>query len=319
MADVESDRDGVSRYSRLTDRGQLILIAGLTIAVILVALVLLLNTVIYTENLATRGIDAGGMDAIEYRMVVVGGVGELLDEENKQSGDFAQKESRILDGINATDDALARNTIRRGVLAEINRSSIELYEGIHVVQNESSEFVSNEGNSSWNVSENVYNVRQFWLNIGHVSTFNESEMENGFHVRVANETDSWELYVYNDSATGNITVASTEGGGTEIRCSFDIGSAALHVTGATVNGMPCDELRWANAVVSPYSVEFVNGDEIEGQYSLTVDGEPGSLNESGQSPYYHEAVYSATAEIMYQTSEIRFVTEVRIAPGEADD
>ncbi|MFC7080626.1 DUF7261 family protein [Halorussus caseinilyticus] len=37
------------------DRGQLILVTGLAIAVMLVALVLLLNTVIYTQNLATRG------------------------------------------------------------------------------------------------------------------------------------------------------------------------------------------------------------------------------------------------------------------------
>lgn len=37
-----------------TDRGQLMLATGLTIAAVLVALIVLLNTVIYTENLATR-------------------------------------------------------------------------------------------------------------------------------------------------------------------------------------------------------------------------------------------------------------------------
>ncbi|MCL7418278.1 MAG: hypothetical protein M8354_10625, partial [Halalkalicoccus sp.] len=65
------------------DRGQLILVTGVTIAVILVALVVLLNTVIYTENLATRGIDSGADDALEYRATVVGSVGELIEYENE--------------------------------------------------------------------------------------------------------------------------------------------------------------------------------------------------------------------------------------------
>ena len=49
------------------NRGQLVLLSGLVLATIFVALVLILNSAIYTENLATRNDGVPTTDAIEYR------------------------------------------------------------------------------------------------------------------------------------------------------------------------------------------------------------------------------------------------------------
>ena len=60
------------------DRAQLMLVTALALAVVLVVLVLLVNTAIYTENLATRGVDVGADDALEHRAAVVDGVGGVV-------------------------------------------------------------------------------------------------------------------------------------------------------------------------------------------------------------------------------------------------
>jgi len=78
------------------DRGQLIILTGLIVAVTMVAMVLLLNTAIYTENLASRGADQSGREAVEYRATVVDGVGELIDEENgREHGSYSDVRTKV--------------------------------------------------------------------------------------------------------------------------------------------------------------------------------------------------------------------------------
>ncbi len=68
--------------SRAQDRGQLILVSGLTIAVTMLVLVLLLNTTIYTENVATRGIDSDVGDAADIQRTVDEEVEAILSTES---------------------------------------------------------------------------------------------------------------------------------------------------------------------------------------------------------------------------------------------
>ena len=66
MADVGPDSDGAS------DRAQLLLVTALALAVMLVTVALLLNTAIFTENVATRDTTADGREAVELRGEAVG-------------------------------------------------------------------------------------------------------------------------------------------------------------------------------------------------------------------------------------------------------
>ncbi len=69
------------------DRGQLILITGLVIAAVLVGTVMILNTAIYTENLATRDTGDDTSEAIEFRNVVIDGSTEILRNETETLND----------------------------------------------------------------------------------------------------------------------------------------------------------------------------------------------------------------------------------------
>lgn len=98
------------------DRGQLILITGLVIAVLLVAMVLILNSAIYTENVATRGVDKGGNDAIDFRNTVVEGAEEIIEKEN--NGGDEGLEDRVNTSIERYVELISDHHIENAKIAE---------------------------------------------------------------------------------------------------------------------------------------------------------------------------------------------------------
>ncbi|WP_231741260.1 hypothetical protein [Halorubrum sp. CBA1125] len=69
---------------RGADRGQLMLVAALVVAVSLLTLVVLLNATIYSEAVATRGVEAADGEALEVRAAAVEGTGTLIDATNRE-------------------------------------------------------------------------------------------------------------------------------------------------------------------------------------------------------------------------------------------
>jgi len=65
------------------DRGQIILIAALALAVTFIGLALVVNSAIYTQNLASRGEVAGSNDALEMRAMVETNVGQGVTAANR--------------------------------------------------------------------------------------------------------------------------------------------------------------------------------------------------------------------------------------------
>ena len=64
------------------DRGQIILVAAFAIAVIFVSLALIVNSAIFTENLASRGETAGSDGALSMRAMVETNVGDSMEAIN---------------------------------------------------------------------------------------------------------------------------------------------------------------------------------------------------------------------------------------------
>lgn len=93
MADVEGPADGLNR-------GQIIFIGGLSLALTFVALALILNSVIYSENLATRNNgDSQRQNAADFREEVRRGVIDLADQVNQKYTGAATLNDEIRDGI----------------------------------------------------------------------------------------------------------------------------------------------------------------------------------------------------------------------------
>lgn len=318
----------------VNDRGQLIIVMGLILAVAFVILALLLNTVIFTENLASRGTDLGGRDAVEFQRTVIDGVGGLVDEENdNEHGTHQAAEDNVTEGIEEIDTVLAERNAETGVVADIDESAITYHDGDLIRQTDASRnFTDLTGLlADWTMVFNVSETRRFAMTVDRsdLAVANESNATTALHVRLeANlTTDHWQAFVYENATTGNISLAvnRTGTGVTEV-CSVNQATATVNLTAGTLAGESCDGLDWADGLSGGYDITYRNGDEVSGTYNLTVNTSPTvatvnplTVNDgtvTTDSPYHVPAVYSLTVPIYYETADVRYEASIRIARGE---
>ncbi|MEF8882630.1 MAG: hypothetical protein V5A34_08930 [Halapricum sp.] len=322
------------------ERGQIILILAFALAVIFVALALILNSVIFTENLASRGDTSGGTDALETRVMIEQSIGADLASTNRLN--HSNLEAAIQANINETSRQIERSEVISGVLLNISYNSST--EGSRINQSDSTrEFTAADGSEDWAVVQDVERpgsgenaTRAFQLNVTK-SALADSETD-AFRVNVTeyNGVDSWEVRIWNETSnTVNISVAS---GSSDVECTPEThqSNVRIDLTSGTVDNKPCralrinatsgDDYRFASGVGSRYNISFRNGDEAAGTYSLvtrnaSVDGSSSLLKSpgDGQQPHVTEALYAVTATLQYRTSTLEYITDIRVAPGEPDE
>jgi len=329
MADL-SRRAGGDRGRR----GQLLLVTALSIAVVLVALVLLVNSAIYAENLATRNTDIGESDALAYRSGVIEGAGGTVDRENRaEYADRAALEENVTAGVERLDALLARTHLDHGVDANVDRSSVAYVDGRLVRQTDPSRNFTDETGlvANWTVAYDTNGTRRYAATVDRdalVQT-DETDLSGAFRlVIVDNSTgEEWRVFLYEDDDTGNLTVAvrnATESSPT-VACSVDRSTATVNFTNESLSGRDCPALEWAEGVGERYDIAYRNGDNAVGTYNLTVRTEDaGALNTldlnalGGGSPYHVPAVYAATMSVSYESPTLSYRDSIRVARGEPD-
>jgi hypothetical protein len=308
--------------SRETEsRAQLILVSAFALAAILLALAVLVNSAIYTENLATRSENVESTQALEYRHGVTQYMSDVIAfaNENNNTEDYEAIKENVSDGIADAGVYSALQQAQRGKALSVNVTSNWDEEGSRIFQTDGSDFTNNKTNGSWTLATDVDNTRAFTLELDDVT--------GKFSIIVNNTADpkkNWTLNITKDEVTVN---------GVDTECSDGSDINSVDVTGATVNGEPCPGLldtkdgksmRFGTNVSDGYAIEFEEADDIEGNYSLVVDNDTldantndnySELDEPG-GPSVTPAVYSATVKLDYETARMEYETEIRIAPGE---
>lgn len=316
----------MASVSRPRDRGQLILVTGLTIAVILVMLVLLLNTVIYTENLATRGIDSGGGDAVEYRATVVGSVGELIERENERYDESYPPEEGVEVGIEETNGMLSERYLYRGTIAEARSDQIAVDEASpRIWQHESEEvreFTSagEDPDADWEVMTETNEFERFVMTVDPDEFEEDSEP---FRIEVGD----WSMEIdveFENGSEDQITVAIDE---EEPTYEYDYEEAPLEIDfvvgSIETDGESEDDID----APEPNGGElwYKNGDQATGTFDLRADGTAAEDNLTAydggdeEDPYYTYPVESVDLTLHYETSELRFVTQETITAEEGEE
>ena len=311
-----------------SERGQLLLIAALAVAVILVGVALLLNAAIFTENIATRETGADGREATNIREATVADIGELIERENERENE-TDVTDRVGDGIDAMVPMLEREHVRHGTVVDLERN--ETHEGEQIkwdtdvnsknftVEHVIEEDVT-EPKPDWTLLTDVNAVRAFTLTIDNESLTsldepNGTQLENNaFGIEFAGPDVT--QYVYLDS--GEVVIANVSGNGIH-RCS--IASADEVTVDLTGDRLETDEeIRrchrglWPTSNSSEIStIEITNGDEAGGEFSLTIDDESNADDEDELTS--EPAVYAATVEFRYTSAELDFETYIEVAPG----
>lgn len=325
MAELRISREGRG------DRGQLILVTGFALAFVLVALVLLLNTTIYTENIASRGIDRSPDEAVEFRVAVTDGLRDLIEANEDSEYD----EPNFSDTLANFSRMLERGYEDRGTIAVVNNTSAKVHTGTLIRQtNHTRNFSSAQSipQANWTVAEEIDDMRnvQFKINISE-SRIPTAGRENAFELQFNDSTDStnnWSVYIYKTSG-GELEVA-TERNGTGLfggTCSYSHGgggNVTIDITNGTLAGEECDILQWwGGNPPESYDLRFVFGNKSSGTYDMLLnDSIPAGdsyFTDSGGPEKIQPALYSLTVRLRYQTSTLAYETNVTIAPGEPEN
>lgn len=328
MADVRPGGHGGS--TERSSRGQLLLVAALGLAILFVSLALIVNTAIYTENLATRGSDiGGGTEAVRYQDAVRSGVGGLIEFANyheNTSHDTLQTE--LVAGVDAIDNRTGQQFAmsNRAVETSLNTT----VNGTRIAQTDDSRNFSNvSGTADWTVVQDVEHTRAYTVNVTSSSLLIDLGGSNPFRIVVDTGSSTWRMNITQTTVGSDVVVGIEDGNGNHFECPAVAPPVVIDVSAGTVGDVECDGLKFGDGIGSPYNISYSNADNIEGTYSLVVDNatladdvETGANTHladdgSGQ-PFATHAIYSANVTATYQTPRLYYNVTVRVAPGEPD-
>lgn len=303
-----------------SERGQLFLVTALAIAVASIALILLLNSAIYTQNVASRDLGANDRQAIAETKTFLEGAEGLLIAENERTQTQSERRSALQTGTERLAELQRTHELQEGTATGVTK--ISLSDGRGLYQDSVGDFTSASGDRNWSVADSAEGIRAFEIGVDSADPPPTGDPVNeSFRVNITGNGgsgDVWTLYVFEDGGQTNVSTELT-GGNIEGLCGPSTFSTPLtvNVTNASVNGKYCPNLTYWEDIDRPYEVDITWGDRASGTYSLTVNTTSiGSFNSPGTDPYAIEQVYSVTGNYTYRSSHLHYVRAFRIAPGE---
>jgi hypothetical protein len=316
------------------DRGQLMIVMSLAIALMFVSMALYLNTAIYTENLATRKGDiAGTAGAESFKSSATDATAGIVHDVNRRNNStgYSGVESAFDEDLRNWSDAAGRLAAARSRAAVVSEESTT--RGSRIVQVADRNFTNESGTADWVLAEDTADVRALRLNVSQPSLTASSPGNipnpDTFAVNITDGTSTYEVFVYRDGSS-NVAVSVWDGTDEIGPCKVDQSRAVVDVTRATVGGEHCPALEFFDNFSSDLTLTFNNtvsggSDTVVGTYSIVVSENRPAVNDddyategSTSGPFVTTAIYSATVRVAYETPRIEYVTVVRVAPGEPD-
>lgn len=315
------------------DRAQLFLIGALALSVIFVVLAVLLNTAIYTGNIATRDPGPGTGEVVEYEGEAASMADATLTVVNdRNNSSYSALRSNYSNTIAVWSNAANAHTVAD--LADAHLSVVTTNRGSKIGQETQNGFVNDTGGGNWTVANDTA-ARAFRMNVSQPSLLDITGglLTESFYVGFNDSTGEWKAYVYQEGAN-NVSVDVVHPNGSQIgsTCSVDTGSddhAVIELSTAQVGGQPCPAFtKLFRGLSAPYNVTYTNAvdgsgnEQINGTYSVVVDRPIGDLetgaDENTGEPYTAPALYSADLQITYRSSVVYYRTNLRVAPEEPD-
>ena len=310
----------------LADRGQIILIAAFALAVTFIALALVVNAAIFTENLASRGETAGSDDALLVRHGVEQSVERAVVQANTYN---ASSESDLRDSVDANlrnvSQSVARQQSVSGRLVTVSDPSYT--QGTQIVDNASggSNFTSALPTDNWTVATDAnaraYTMTVYDANNAGGANFGAPKTDE-FRLNVTNGTYTWRVNV-TEQASGDVAVGVKEFGGESGVCTVAPtgGTVEIDLTDGRVGGEPCAPLDFPRPTSGGYDIEYNNSQLIRGNYSMVIDRNGYSnLNFFSlfgtDNPVTLHGIYAVDVTYRYDGASIAYNTTVRAAPGE---
>ena len=300
---------------KLDDRGQLMLVGAVVMAASLLALVVVLNSTIYTQN-TNPGNSLGEMNEVERQLEVVRtDVDRITDRLGQRDGYVDIHE------LNATltvyGDRKAEQIVdRRPAYLDVtlNESASDLKREVLRQSNPSRALLSRSNQSDWTPVENA--------------TFNESTpFELVIEPRSPTPTTfiaegedggDWRLNV-SQGPSNTVSVNVTYDNGTTVSESVSGSATRLNVTGGAINGT--QRFAFAPRLDAPYDLRVRNGHRSDGAYHILVDeasdidtGHFHTDPSDGQ-PYVSRELSTAVVDVEYVSDKVSAGSRITVRIG----
>lgn len=282
-----------------TDRGQMIIITALVIAILFVALALVLNSAIYTENLSTRETGEQSSAVLQERHTVEQDLQLQIDRSNEHvlvgERDYPGASESFQGTVLAYGESRSNEIALSGRILVVQRN--DQTEGTQIRQQTEGNFTAGgdiESQADWTLAENTTEAGNFEMEVRRDSILNISDglvsdgdlehlLDAAFHVKISNDTDEWRVFVF-QKASGNISVVTQKGDRESLldepldaivddRCSVVSDRAKIDLVEGTLAGEDCDQLEFyqSEVVGDEHDIEYRNARSDLAEIELDLD------------------------------------------------
>lgn len=227
----------MANLTRRADRGQLLIVAAIGLAILLTTLTLALNTAVYAEIHVSETDNSlhEQRDVIRYQESVRRAVVGMIASD---AGNVAT-ESALRANITTWNELTGPEYARDGVATNASLSTATVEN--EIVQNETRVFEDQRGASNWTVASNASGVDGYETEIqaAELATTDDcASKAECFTLTVEDDDgDAWQMFVYSSSENETVEVDVETAGGSTHSCNAEASSAAVNVTaGVFVDG-----------------------------------------------------------------------------------
>lgn len=306
------------------ERGQLIVVGGLALAVTLVAVALVLNAAIYTENLASRDdadrIDDANAVRNDVRAGLVGAVEHVNDSQS-----FDEQTDDVNASMTEIENESSYYAAQDGASLSVGDVSYE--EGWRLARDSEGQFVSPDAGQTTYPLVDDGTVREHSMNVSKDSLREQGGItdaisgltgDNVFNVTYTNSSSGAErsVFVYNESNEVTVEVydENDDRVGSVCNASAGNGYATVNVSDGTVGGNSCAALEFYDDLGSTYNLEHGGANNADGTYEVTANVTGGTAY-TQHAPDRSATILAAEATITYRSPELYYQTTIRYEPG----
>lgn len=327
MADVTA----AEQASEFHERGQLILTTAVAIAALVLLMAVVLNSVIYTENFATRGDTMpDARDVSQFESAAVMELERSLWETNAEGGSYAELRAAFEADVSTWGDLTARQAAVHDRSASLD--VVAVTNGSQLAQtNESRALTNDSGAADWELVEESDGLRAFNLTLDESSLATPSNESSGdelrsegvFGVDIADSSGaSWTVFVYADEEGVTLRVEAPDGEldpGCTATPDGD-GRVSVELSAGTINGTACPALDFFDELSTPVDVRFARADAAAGTWRLIVTPSVSVVDDDdfGADPTATPALYDVSVELRYETTSVEYWTTHTVVPEVAD-
>jgi len=307
-----------------SDRAQLVLVGSIAVAFIIIGLVVVFNTVLFTDNLAARASVEEVEDASELQQHVDREAPELVRhvENGTETNDVLH--DNVDENVSTTYNRLLAETHADTgtVYVNVTYNASASTNGTRVVQDDETDFENASSAQDWSPVNSPRNVSEFVME---VNSSLDNILNDNFTATVQNgtgETISLEM----TSATNELTLKQYRNGGLQTTCTVTTTdeTAIVNVSDGVVIGDTTCSFDSLDILDGPYTISYENGTQMEGNYSFLVNGTIDASADSRyegrngpDTPYVNHVLLEAGVEIYYQSRTVTYESNQTVTVREA--